>query len=497
MDGKNLILFMSDEHTRSALGCYGSEIVQTPNLDKLAARGTRFATAYSNSPLCVPSRASLSTGRYVHKIRCWDNGHPWDGTEPGWSHRLRETGHKTVSIGKLHFRHVDDDNGFDEEILPMHVRFGVGDLIGMLRKNKTTYPSTKTSAKQGQEVVSGPAMMAKAAGGGDSNHIDYDRRITAAALDWINSQKERNTDRPWMLFVSFVSPHFPLIAPQEFYDLYPHDKIPMPKQYGQDERPNHPTVVANREIWNYDDYFDEAKVRRARAGYYGLCTFLDHNIGLVLNALEESGQADDTRIVYASDHGDHLGDRGIWSCSTLYEESIGVPLIIAGADIPQGKVINEPVSLVDLYPTIVDALGEKIPANGITYPGKSLFDVANGLPVKRTVFSEYHAGGSITGSFMIREGKWKYIYHVGFAPQLFDLDADPDEANDLGESAEHAEIRAKCEALLREIVDPERANQQAFDDQEATVERHGGVEAVIRRGHYPEHAMDRVLGVEN
>lgn len=497
MDGKNLILFMSDEHTRNALGCYGSDIVQTPNLDKLAARGTRFTTAYSNSPLCVPSRASLSTGRYINQIGCWDNGHPWDGTEPGWGHRLRETGHSTTSIGKLHFRHVDDDNGFEQEILPMHVRFGVGDLIGMLRKNKTTYPSTKTSAKPGEKVISGPAMMAEAAGGGDSNHVDYDRRITASALEWVNGLKEKTGGKPWMLFVSFVSPHFPLIAPEEFYDLYPHDKIPMPKQYAEDERPNHPTVVANRKIWNYDDYFDDAKVRRARAGYYGLCTFLDHNIGLVMKALEESGQADDTRIIYASDHGDHLGDRGIWSCSTLYEESIGVPMIMAGPDIPEGKVVDDVVSLVDLYPTIVDAMGEELPSDQPERPGASLFKIANGEIGDRTVLSEYHAGGSITGSFMIRHGKWKYIYHVGYAPQLFDLEVDPDEAIDFGESADHEKIRTECEARLRAVVDPEKANKHAFEDQDEKIERHGGVEAVIKRGHFAEHAMDRELGVEN
>lgn len=264
MEPKNLLFVMSDEHTRKALGCYGSEIVQTPNLDRLAAKGTRFSSAYSNSPLCVPSRASLATGRYVHEIGCWDNGHPWGGTESGWGHRLRETSHRSTSIGKLHFRSSEDNNGFDEEILPMHVRFGVGDLIGLLRKNRTTYPSTKTAAQAGEPVISGPAMMAEAAGAGETNHSDYDLRIADAACKWLRNRTRRNGDKPWLVLVSFVSPHFPLIAPREFYDLYPHDKIPMPIQYGMEERPSHPTVVANRDIWNYDDYFDEAKVRRAR-----------------------------------------------------------------------------------------------------------------------------------------------------------------------------------------------------------------------------------------
>jgi choline-sulfatase len=496
MEPKNLLFIMSDEHTRKALGCYGSEIVQTPNLDCLAATGTRFSSAYSNSPLCVPSRASLATGRYVHDIRCWDNGHPWDGTQPGWGHRLKQTDHRSVSIGKLHFRSTEDDNGFDEEIWPMHVRFGVGDLIGLLRKNKTTYPSTKTAAKEGEQVIHGPAMMAEAAGVGETNHSDYDLRITDAACDWLRNRKRHKGEKPWLVYVSFVSPHFPLIAPLEFYDLYPHDKIPMPIQYGPEERPTHPTIVANREIWNYDDYFDEAKVRRARAGYYGLCSFLDHNIGRVLGALEESGEAENTRIIYTSDHGDHLGDRGIWSCSTLYEESIGVPMIMAGPDVPAGKTVDEIVSLVDLYPTILEALGEDTPKGETDRPGTSLLQIANGATPKRTVLSEYHAGGSITGSFMVRNGRWKYMHHVGYAPQLFDLEADPLELIDLGENPDHTEVRAECERLLRQVVDPDAANAQAFSDQEEKIEFHGGVEAVIKRGHFAEHAMDRNLGVE-
>jgi len=438
----------------------------------------------------------MATGRYINQIRCWDNGHPWDGSKPGWGQQLRNTDHLSVSIGKLHFRSSEDNNGFDEEILPMHVRFGIGDLIGLLRKNRTTYPSSGSAVKKGEKPISGPAMMAEAAGPGETNHTDYDQAITEAACSWLRDCKQRNGDKPWLLYVSFVSPHFPLIAPPEFYNLYPHDQIPMPIQYAADERPNHPTLVANRDIWNYDDYFDEAKVRRARAGYYGLCSFLDHNIGLLLAALKDSGEEDDTRIIYTSDHGEHLGDRGIWSCSTLYEESIGVPMIMSGPDIPEGKTVDDVTSLVDIYPTILDALGEVAPQEDDPRPGVSLFDVANGESPQRTVLSEYHAGGSITGSFMIRNGKWKYMYHVDYAPQLFDLDSDPEELNDLGENSDYAGVRSECETLMRQVVDPEVANAQAFADQETKIEKHGGVEAVIKRGHFAEHAMDRKLGVE-
>lgn len=171
-------------------------------------------------------------------------------------------------------------------------------------------------------------------------------------------------------------------------------------------------------------------------------------------------------------------------------------MIMAGPDVPAGETVDEVVSLVDLYPTILEALGENAPKGEADRPGASLLQIASGITPERTVLSEYHAGGSITGSFMVRNGKWKYMHHVGYAPQLFDLESDPLELNDLGEDADHATVRSECEALLRTVVDPDAANAQAFTDQEAKIESHGGVEAVIKRGHFAEHAMDRRLGVE-
>ena len=133
MQPRNMLFIMSDEHSRRVLGCYGHDMIRTPNLDRLAARGVRFTDAYCNSPICVPSRASFATGRYVHQIRFWDNAFPYDGGVPSWGHRLIAAGHRSVSIGKLHYRSIEDDNGFDEEVMPLHVVDGVGDLLGMIR----------------------------------------------------------------------------------------------------------------------------------------------------------------------------------------------------------------------------------------------------------------------------------------------------------------------------------------------------------------------------
>ncbi len=294
MRATNLLFILSDEHTRGALGCYGHPLVKTPNLDRLAARGTRFTCAYSNSPLCVPSRAALATGRYAHQTRCWDNGHPFDGSLASWGSRLKATGHRVTAIGKLHYRDSRDENGFSEEILPRHVRDGIGDLFGLLRTDPVSYGKI-------------PESLARDAGPGESNHTTYDRAIAEAACDWLRNEAAKYSRMPWLLFVSFVSPHFPLIAPPEFYDLYPLDRIPWPRRYAAEERPTHPFFEGLNKAWNYDDYFDEERVRVARAAYYGLCSFLDHNVGKILGTLEDCGLIGNTRIIYSNDHGEMLG----------------------------------------------------------------------------------------------------------------------------------------------------------------------------------------------
>jgi len=199
-------------------------------------------------------------------------------------------------------------------------------------------------------------------------------------------------------------------------------------------------------------------------------------------ALDEAGLAEDTNVMYTSDHGDNLGARGLWGKSTMYEEAARVPLIMAGPDVPAGVVRKAPVTHVDCYPTFLECAGEPLRDAERKFPGHSLFDIAGGAEPDRTVLSEYHAMGSTTGAFMIREGKYKFVYYVGYPPQLFDLEADPEELTDLGEAADHAEIRAACEAKLRAICDPEAVDARAKARQEAQMTRHGGRDAVIARG---------------
>jgi choline-sulfatase len=463
---------MSDEHSRQVMGAYGNPIVRTPALAALAARGTLFENAYCNCPICVPSRASFATGRYVHAIGYWDNAFPYHGTPPSWGHRLHDAGHRCDSIGKLHYRGSDDPNGFDNEILPLHVLDGRGDLKGMLRRPPPVSKST--------------SQLAEDAGAGDSTYLQYDRDIRDKATEWLKSIAVEPPDKPWCLFVSFVCPHFPLVAPPEFFNLYDLDNLPLPRLRDPHDFPDHPVLRRLREVQNYEDHFrDDDHVRTAIAAYYGMVSFLDDNIGRLLATLAETGLESDTVVVYTSDHGDNLGTRTFWGKSNMYEESVGVPLIIAGPGIPAGRRIATPVSLVDTYPTIIDAIGEQEAPEEHSLPGTSLLRLLDGEQADRTVFSEYHAVGSTTGIFMVRFGSHKYVHYEGYPPQLFDLEADPGETRDLALLPGNDEVVAEGERRLRAICDPTKVSEQAFNDQERRIHELGGVEAVQKRSSYP------------
>lgn len=470
MEPKNLLFIMSDQHGPSFMGCNGHPLVKTPNLDRLASRGTLFENAYTNCPICVPARASFATGRYVHDCGYWDNADPYDGAVEGWGHRLLAQGHTVVSIGKLHYRCEDDPTGFTEQIVPLHVVDGVGDLIGLIRDD---LPERKAAAKYARDT-----------GAGESTYTGYDRRIAEEAVRWLKEEAVNHSAKPWVLFVSFVCPHFPLIAPEEFYNLYPEDQIPWPELYDEASRPTHPYYKAMRECINYDKYFDEASVRRAVAGYLGLCSFVDHNVGKVLGALEDAGLENDTRIVYTSDHGEALGKRGLWGKSTMWEESAAVPLIMAGPDVPAGRRVPTLTSLVDGSPTIMQCVGATPSPEDATLPGRSLFDIIDGADPGRTAFSEYHAAASMTGTFMLRDGDYKLVYFVGLEPQLFDLANDPDETVDLSQSTEHSEVLARLIGKLRGICDPEEVDRRARADQAATIAKHGGRDTILDRGDF-------------
>jgi choline-sulfatase len=466
----NLLVLMSDEHNPKFLGSAGHPFIETPHLDALAARGTRFTSAYTTCPICVPARAAFATGRYVNEIGYWDNGDPYEGAVPSWHHALRDAGHRVVSIGKLHFRgRPGDDHGFSEEIVPMHVVEGIGDVKGLVRDD---IPKRKGGDK-----------MARRAGPGESPYAAYDRDIASRAQIWLHEEAPKWTDRPWVLFVSFVLPHFPLTAPAHWYYRYWQQDLPMPKLYQKSSRPRHPYHDQYEYVVDYDAHFSsEADVKRAIAGYSGLVSMMDENVGNVLRALHDTGLVDNTRVLYTSDHGDNAGARGLWGKSTLYEESAGVPLIMAGPDIAMGRVIDTPASHIDCAPTILESVGEPPRVGGRDLPGASLFDVASGAKPARPVISEYHATASIAAAYMLRFGRFKYCHYVAYPPQLFDLLNDPEELVDLASDPRYAATLADGERLLRAALDPEATDARAKRRQAELLASFGGREKALARG---------------
>ena len=464
--GKNFIVLMSDEHTPSVMGAYGNEVVQTPHLDKLAASGVQFCSAYTPSPICVPARASFATGLSVFEHGCWSSAEPYYGQQQSWMHRLRQRGHDVVSIGKLHFRSAQDDHGFSEEQLPMYLtNDGKGWPQGLLRKPMAMFPAA--------------AELAQNLGPGETSYTQSDRKVTAAAVDWLR-QRDAADPTPWVLFVSLVCPHYPLSAPAEFYELYRNVDLLAPFDRDPAIRLRHPVIDEMRRFWNYADYFDvESEVEGLR-NYYGLCSFMDDNIGQILAALEASGQADNTEVLYTSDHGDLIGNHGLWCKSFMYEDAVRVPMILKGPGITP-EINSTPVSLIDVGATIELAVAGE-PKNPCDcwrnqWQSRALHQFIDHPEPDRPVLSEYHDGGSPCGFYMLRCGPWKYIYYSEGNPDLlFNLDHDPHELNNLIDRfpGEAASMRAQ----LFEICDPEAVNRQAFADQAVMIDKLGGIDVI-------------------
>ncbi len=461
----NVLVVCADELRRDTLGCYGHPQVQSPNIDRLAARGTRFTRAYTNSPICVPARAVLATGRYVHETGHWDNAFPYCGVPSSWGHALRDAGYRVESIGKLHYRRAEDDDGFSRKNDAMYVADGVGELVGAIRDD-APHRNGRREIEQARTGV--------------SDYVRYDRRIAQRAAEWIADASHDR--RAWGLFVSFASPHPPFIAPQEFVDLYDPQRVPMPVAWDPADWPDHPVSRHFRSYFGWDAGFSESQIRRAVAVYFGLCSFIDHQVGVVLDSLEDSGQIDNTQILFLSDHGAMLGARGAFGKFQFYEESVGIPMIVAGPGVEPAAVCETPVSLIDVHPTILESCG----IARVDVRGQSLREIAGGASVNRTVLSEYHAAGSTRGSFMVCDGRHKYIHHVGFEDQLFDLENDPEERSDLLENADGGEevdaVAGRMREALADLLNPDEVDQRARDDQAALIERHGGRDAVLARG---------------
>lgn len=452
----NVLVLCSDQHRHDFLGSAGHPFIRTPNLDRLAARGVRFTNAYTPSPICVPARASLATGRYAHETGYWDNAMAYDGRVPSWGHALRKAGVSCVSVGKLHYRRREDDTGFEEQFRPMHVKDGIGMVWGSVRNPLPEEPRT--------DDMLGPV------GAGTSAYNAYDMAVADDAVTWLQNPP----DGPWCLFTSFVAPHFPLTVPEEYLALY--DDVPLPPLHPDRGYERHPWLARMYAFFLHDERLGSDDARRlAIRAYCGLCSFLDAQLGRVLDALEASG-AMETTILYTSDHGECLGNRGAWGKSVLYGDATRVPMILAGPGIAQ-RVCETPVNLIDVAPTLCAHFGA--PWEG----GQDLRRIAASPDDPgRVVFSEYHAVGAPSGAFMVADANWAYHHYEGYAPELFDLRADPGQAHNLAGGLRYAEEEARMKAALLAICDPGKVDAAACAAQASLVEAWGGRKAAMGAG---------------
>ena len=434
----NILFMMVDQLTPFMIGPYGQRAAITPNLDRLARDGVVFENAYCNSPLCVPSRMSMFTGRLANQIEVWDNAAELRSEFPTIMHCLRKAGYHAAVSGKTHFIGPDQLHGFHERltpcIYPTHFAF-------LHPWKKGPYWIQGTSIQQGLGRL-GPTE--------NDGQISFDDMTFGRGIEKLRSHALNAKDQPFFLNISFTQPHDPYCAPAKYLDLYRNANIPAPHPY-EDIRKLSPTYEWVRIVHGLDrETLTPEKIRLARMNYLAACTWLDEKIGLILDELEKLGMADNTLVVFTSDHGDMLGEKGQWFKRVYLEWSARVPLIVRfPGKAHAGQRISSLVSLVDLLPTFAEAAGAAVDT---TIDGRSILPLIDGREdgASREVIGDYCGEATIEPIRMVRRGNFKYIAVNGYPPQLFDLQKDPHEnVNLAGQSAyaaEERELRARAES---------------------------------------------------
>jgi len=448
----NILLIMTDEHAAAYSGTYGHPLVQTPHMDRLASMGATFEHAYCNSPLCLPSRMSFMTGRYVHRIGAYDNGSPLPSDTVTWAHALRAVGYEAVLCGKQHFCGPDQLHGFERQLArDLHAELWTVDGV----------PRGAADWERGIVEAAQPWPGLAQAGPGHTTEIEVDDEVERQSLAFLSDPARR--EKPWVLNASFIAPHFPLVAPQRFWDMYPLESIDLPEIPDGHLETLHPVYQRMRAMFGCADYPEEL-VRRARAGYYALISYVDEKIGRLLDALEESGQADNTLVIHFSDHGDMNGEHGMWRKSNFYDASARVPLQMAWPGyISEGMRVREVVSLVDMVASFLEAGGAPDVA---PLDGQSLLGPLRGERAFRDeAFSEYLAHGVQGPMAMLRRGRYKFNYSLGDRPELYDMQSDPGEFRDLAGDPSYTHIVDEMQTALLAQWDPVAIDRQVRQSQ--------------------------------
>ncbi len=454
----NILFLCSDQHTGSALGCSGHPVVRTPHLDRLAARGVNYRYTYCGSPVCAPGRASLMTGMFASDVGSYCNSTPFDGRVPSWGNRLRDAGYYCWATGKLDLW-KDKDFGF-HEVATSHGHSQGPDITSLFRSPVCFRPKERN-------VVNGSF----------SDREPPDLPKVQHAVRFLR-QESRKVGRPWAMYVGLVKPHPKFDAATRFREVYSPDRMPLPSwPEGYLER-RHTMFQVLANFKNISNPVPEERVRRARAAYFGMITELDELIGRILDELERSGQADNTLVVYTSDHGEMLGEHGLWLKNVLLEGAARVPLVVAGPGVPAGRTVDTPVAHVDLIATLLEAAGLEA-AGGGRFQGQrghSLLPLARGQSGDHPgfAFSESNSEGNCTGSFLIRQAEWKYLYFTSDEPLLFNLKEDPGEFRNLAGNREYRQIERQLQERLTSLLDPDAVTEAAFRRQAQVLDQIAG-----------------------
>jgi choline-sulfatase len=458
----NILVIMSDEHNAGVMGCDGNDIIQTPNLDGLADRGVVFESCYCNSPLCVPSRLSFTSGKYASRVGAWSNRCWLPSAEyPSLPRIMNDAGYESFLCGKMHYDRTR--------------RYGFTEIGVNVNTNNKSGGGKRRRANDLEPKPGISGRFKRFRPGDKSGILTRDRKVTAATIEFLENRKA--SDKPFFLFAGYVAPHFPLIVPEEYWEQYK-GKVPMPR-IPEGHLESLPRNYKHLRIgFNVEDAPDDI-VRKGRELYYGLTQWLDEEIGKVLKTLADSEVADNTVVIYTTDHGENMGEHGLWWKNCMYEHAARVPLIVSR---PKkwtgGQRRTEACSLVDVVQTIAQLGGADVPAD---WNGDSMVKWLDEPKTKwkDMAVSEYYAHNIASGFAMIRMGRFKYVYHTppdqdhAAERELYDLAADPGEFNNLANDSEHkARIERMHAALVAEIgEDPDQTELRCRTDYERTYKR--------------------------
>ena len=444
----NILLIQCDQLTAFALPAYGNPTAKTPNIDALAADGTVFANAYCNFPICVPSRASMLTGRLASRVDVFDNGAELCASIPTIAHHLGAAGYRTILCGKMHFIGPDQLHGFAERLT---TDIYPADFSWTPDWERPGPPEAASKITLRGVVEAGVCQR--------SLQIDYDEEVQHHAVRKLYDLARAPEEHPFFLTVSFTHPHNPFTTTREYWDRYDDEEIDPPRVPPIPLDAKDPHSHRLHHLTHADEHnVSDAQMRAARHAYYGMVSYLDDKIGALRRILDETGLSENTIVVLTSDHGEMLGERGMWYKMCLFEPAVRVPLIVFRPRAEQVAEVRHNVSLLDLLPTFVDfASGRGEPELSDEIEGHSLVGLMSGEPASwpSRVFAEYTADGAIAPCFMVRDGDLKLIWSQPDGAQLFDLSDDSHEQHDRADDPEFLAAKERLLDVVRGQWHPE------------------------------------------